>query len=256
MDQATAMKDDAGCIAVVAVACLAGGIMILLRNDDLAAGRAARLTPEVVTTSKTAASDPISPPADDAPHVAPSGLFLTDDGSGPVVRAGAHASWPSYQSKSPTVVGVLADLEEPWRPTPEGLLLRTSDLWAQEDFLNLSPDRMRSLLPLDDDLALLPESMDLRALIGSDLPTLDDCRVGLQDSHTKALLEKLIVVEATYSELCETPAGERTRDRKAIIQRLAAERDAAEEALMQRLDQATTYRHWALLSKLYLEWQR
>ena len=135
-------------------------------------------------------------------------------------------------------------------------MLRTSDLWAQEDFLNLTPDRMRALLPLDDDLALLPESMDLRALIGSDLPTLEDCRHGLQDEHTKALLEQLIVVEATYSELCETPEGERTRDRKTIIQRLAAERDAAEEALMRRLDQTTTYRHWSLLSRLYLEWQK
>lgn len=151
---------------------------------------------------------------------------------------------------------LLADLEEPWRPTPEGLFLRTADLWAQEDFLNLSAARLRELIPLDDDLATLPDSTDLRDLIGADLPTLDDCRRALQDEHTKTLLENLLVVEATYSELCETPESERNRDQRAIIRRLKDQRDTAEDHLMRRLDATTTYRHWSLMSRLYNEWQR
>lgn len=153
---------------------------------------------------------------------------------------------------SGAIAALLEDLEEPWRPTPEGLYLRTTELWSQEDFLRLTPARVEELL--GETIGEYPS--DLCEYLASDLPTLEDCRVALQDEHTKALLENLLVVEATFSELCETPEVNRNRDQRALLRRLKDQRDTAEDHLMRRLDATTSYKHWRLLSRLYLEWQR
>lgn len=145
---------------------------------------------------------------------------------------------------------------EAFQPTAHGLWMRTSDLWAQEEFLNLTPERMRALLPLDDTLATLPPSMSLLELIGSDLPTVVDCERAVADPASQALLESLCALDATVAELQRVPSSRRS---KAFLWRLEAlrrQRDSAEDALAERMDQVSGYRRWAILTRLYREWAR
>lgn len=238
-----------GIVAVFAAA-VAGLALIVadMRLDiiDLGVGQE-----RLVTTSRP--STPALQSAGGSSELTPRGsadALSPDTSMVPAEAAGTHGAG---LSSSAAVACLLADLEVSFQPTPEGLFARTTELWSQEAFLNLSRERIEQLIELEP---WMTAPTTLLGFIGSDLPTLEDCRRGLDDPETLRLFEALIVAEATFSELCETPVTERTKTKLALIRSLKVQRDDAELKLMERLDRTTSYQNWRLLARLYMAWEQ
>lgn len=158
-------------------------------------------------------------------------------------------------ASGPDVVELLSELSVSFTPTPEGLHARTAELWSQEGFLALTGAEVERLIGTDPSWALTVPT-DLREFLGSDLPTLEDCRRALLDPESLRLLEVLCLAEALSSELVEVPVARRSADHDRVLAAARARRDAAEVDLLRRLDRASGYPNWSLLSRLYREWER
>lgn len=151
------------------------------------------------------------------------------------------------------------------RPTFDGLVARTLEVWDDPEFLELSREECVQLLPIaGDEIGQWPTS--LRALVG-DMPTRADAERGFQDAEARSILTSLCVTDGVLVELessmlarsirmgvpvieMQTPAMTETLDRLRGI------RDATSLALMQRLDRATNYHNWALVWRLWREYAK
>lgn len=114
-------------------------------------------------------------------------------------------------------------------PTPTGLYLMTVDLWDEEEFR----------------AALREDWIDA-------LPTLEDCRRGLQDDEALTILSDALSQERVCVHMESLPVSTPDDERVLVVMR---ERwKATCRKLMCRLDLVSGYAYWSVVSKSYEEW--
>src|SRR5262249_15289998 len=134
-----------------------------------------------------------------------------------------------------------------------GLFQRTTGLWASPDFLALTGDEVRDLLDLDDSFGFKGPATILQ-LLGTRLPTEQDCAYALRSADVRTALEGLCSQELFYFAL---------NDKARTVPRLAtmAERQRSalrerREALFVALDRAAPDVSWSVLHSAFERWSR
>lgn len=188
----------------------------------------------------------------------------------PIASAGARApvvelDEPDDDLPSVDVVGsvveyamsprVLADVDEGFHPTLEGLVALTIDRWTEEGFRKLTPERFAQLFPIDEleaqRLAGVPGSLD--EVLGG-FPTLDDAAEGMRHPRVHQLLEEVCAFDVVLADLELVPLAERSEELRKLTENMRLTREAAALQLMQELERVTSYKHWSLLHRARQLW--
>lgn len=153
-----------------------------------------------------------------------------------------------------TPLSFFEGLEDTWEPTAAGLFGQTVDVWTQPDFLELSTERARELLPVaSDEIGTFPTS--LLSITGG-LPTLEDCERAYESHEVRIAHLEFLKAEVLVTELQKRPRVERTADFDDMLDELRRIRDDRELAMAKACDRATNFKSWALLHRLYREWAK
>jgi hypothetical protein len=149
-------------------------------------------------------------------------------------------------------VDLCAEAEETWQPTAAGLFDLTTEQWSQPGFIELTAAEARALLP-DFGEGRPPDT--IFALFGG-FPTLEDCAAGLRDESVRAQLEAVCEWNLVIADMEAAPLSRRTKQTEALLVQLRRTRAARTTSLMEALDRVGPYRNWALVSRLFNEWER
>jgi len=126
---------------------------------------------------------------------------------------------------------VLKEILPEWLPTAAGLYDMTAELWSQESF------------------QALPEVQ------GLGLPTIEDCGAALRDEALQANLEAVCEWNLTIADIEGVPTARRTKQTEALLAQMRRTRDARAARLMEALDRVGPYKNWALVWRLFSEWE-
>jgi hypothetical protein len=145
-----------------------------------------------------------------------------------------------------------ADFSDEMQPTADGLAASTIDLWNSPDFLRLSVDDARALLPIDDDMGFRgPDSWV--TLLGG-LPTRADIDSAVNDPMVKCALEAACAQEMVYRELQMLPEDRRSIDYGTALRTAETQYLRSWELLMGTLDARSKYHSWSLLWRAWQRW--
>jgi hypothetical protein len=148
----------------------------------------------------------------------------------------------------------LADYEDSFLPTEEGLVDMTLGLWDNPDFLDLTQEEAYALLGLDDTVGF--KGPDTLFSIVGPLPSEEDCRRGFADAEVRRALQIVCAYEIELAERGSVPIARRRQSTKERIELLVTLRDAAALSMMERLEKTTSCKTWRLWWRLYREWKR
>lgn len=151
----------------------------------------------------------------------------------------------------------LEDLEgvEPgFLPSEESLYDLTLGQYLQPEFLEITQEEARKLLPLDDSIPDWPK--DVRALVGGELPTRDDIARAWKDELVRQRLADVDALDIVLADLELLPAEQLTREQAAFVELLHARRTSARLELCAELERVTGYPYWGVLQRLREAWAK
>jgi len=202
---------------------------------------------------------PQSAPADDVAGARPSTgqVAQTDQASRQSAGLSVRTESPvpiqgGDAGSTPALAATFADFSDEMQPTSDGLAASTIDLWNSPDFLKLSVDDARALLPIDDTMGFRgPDSWV--TLLGG-LPTREDIDSAVKDPMVKCALESACAQEMVYRELQMLPAERRSIDYGTALRTAETQYMRSWELLMGTLDARSKYNSWLLLWKAWQRW--
>lgn len=159
------------------------------------------------------------------------------------LTAGDPDSIPAFQ---------LAQYEDSFLPTEEGLWDMTVSLWLNQDFLELTEDEAHEILALDDFMGLRGPGSFL-SVVGP-LPTREDCSRAFRSEKVKVLLREVCSYEVVLCELGSIPNERRAHWTSQRIQETIRMRDQAMIDLMQACEEATGVTTWRTWLRCYRRW--
>ena len=166
-----------------------------------------------------------------------------------LVARGDRSSLPYTPSSS-----TLAEYEDSFLATEEGLFDMTVNLWSQPELLELTQDEAHELLALDDTMGMKgPESM--LAIVGP-LPDREAVRVAYASRAVQDALWDVVHLDVLIVELGQTPLERRPRWARHRLEEAISMRDAAMLDLMELCEKETgipTFRTW---HRMYRAWTK
>lgn len=143
---------------------------------------------------------------------------------------------------------------EAFQADAAGLYALTTDLWSQEGFANLTTEEARALLPVaSDELGTLPTT--IHALVG-DFPTMADCESAWRSKDVQRADRDFLVLEILVTQMQTCPQWRRNAAFHERLTRMSLERTMALTQLYEACDKAGPYKNWALVGRLFAEWER
>jgi hypothetical protein len=206
-----------------------------------------------------AARVPLSPPGD----VAEAGVQFSSPEAGDAGRttAGDVAGGLHQPQLGSDPVGLVTPLEafdgvdgDAFQADASGLYAMTTELWSQCGFVALTTEEARALLPVaGDELGTLPTT--IFALVGG-FPTMADCEAAWRVPGVQRASRDFLVLEILLTEMQTCPQWRRTPMFAERYARMKSERATALEQLYAACDAAGPYKNWALVGRLFTEWER
>lgn len=145
----------------------------------------------------------------------------------------------------------MADLDEGFQPTAQGLYALTAEQWGQDAMRELTGAEAKELISAYLNATLVPLwGTEPSAVAAIGLPTMADCELGAADTTAIRLLGEAQVQAATIArlQLLSTPT---LRRKGTLIQQANSLRIVIEASLMRRLEEVTGYKHWSLMHDLF-----
>lgn len=152
------------------------------------------------------------------------------------------------------IVSSLGELDPGMEPTAVGLYSLTSEQWGQDDFRTLTCGEVGDLLTFVDGYSLVGLEPFQWGLGG--LPTSEDCELALGEPAVAERLSAVCALNAALAALEFMPNGRRGEQVLWARDSLRGSRDHAERELMKQLDKVSSYKHWAVLHRAFMMWQR
>jgi len=136
-------------------------------------------------------------------------------------------------------------------PTADGLWARTGELWSDESFLSLTEDELHDLLALDDGFGFHGPKR-ITEILGP-LPTKADCDAAVRDPIVEMKLMSVCTDELLLLSIEGRPSDPAWQRAIELSRKILAENELA---LMQTLDERSSFKHWTTLYKAWRRWSQ